>query len=308
MLKNEGFEPSTKPVCNECNGQILWDQESGEHVCTGCGAVTRSAEFDFLIPPSRRAMESALSQNPMAAVVRDDLDLPTVVGHGNVDAHGRPLGQNHEMKQLRKLSAVVSWDPRRRKMARVSTEIRRVAESLGLGNTVSVRAYEIYMKSFDSKVAKATSVTAAAAAAVCVACLELEIPRPSDETVALKANVDERKIRQHYKVLVKNTSAASIPNPAIYVPAIAARASLGGLTERKALELLTKIKGSDVFVGKRPVSIAAAALYLASVENHDPITQMRIAFAAGVSPITVRKRSSEIAQVLGMGFEEIALQ
>ena len=308
MLTNEGFDLPSKPVCKECLGQVLWDQESGEHVCTSCGAVTRSSEYDFLIPASRRAMESALSQTPMASVIHDDLELPTVVGHGNVDAHGRPLGQNHELRQLRRLSAVVSWDPRRRKMARVSTEIRRVAESLGLGNTVSVRAYEIYMKSFDSKVAKATSVTAAAAAAVCVACLELEIPRPSDETVALKANVDERKIRQHYKVLVKNVSTASIPNPAIYVPAIAARASLGGLTERKALELLTKIKGSDVFVGKRPVSIAAAALYLASVENHDPITQMRIAFAAGVSPITVRKRSSEIAQVLGRSFEEIALQ
>jgi transcription initiation factor TFIIB len=108
--------------------------------------------------------------------------------------------------------------------------------------------------------------------------------------------------------MLKNTNTANIPNPAIYVPAIAARARLSGLTERKAHELLTKIKGSDAFVGKRPVSIAAAALYLASVENQDPITQMRIAFAAGVSPITVRKRSAEIAKVLGTGFEEIALQ
>jgi transcription initiation factor TFIIB len=253
-------------------------------------------------------MESALSQSPMASVVRDDLDLPTVVGHGNVDAHGRPLGQSHELRQLRRLSAVVSWDPKRRKMARVSTEIRRVAEALGLGSTVSVRAYEIYMKSFDSKVGKASSVSAAAAAAVCVACLELEIPRPSDEAVALKANVDERKVRQHYKVMLKNTTTASIPNPAIYVPAIAARSRLSGLTERKAFELIAKVKGSEAFVGKRPVSIAAAALYLASVENQDPITQMRIAFAAGVSPITVRKLSAEIARVVGRGFEEVALQ
>jgi transcription initiation factor TFIIB len=244
----------------------------------------------------------------MASVVRDDLDLPTVVGHGNVDAHGRPLGQNHELRQLRRLSAVVSWDPKRRKIARVSTEIRRVAEALGLGSTVSIRAYEIYMKSFDSKVAKASSISAAAAAAVCVACLEMEIPRPSDEAVALKANVDERKVRQHYKILLKNTTLASIPNPAIYVHAIAARAALGGLTERKALEIISKTKGSEAFVGKRPISIAAAALYLASVETHDPITQMRIAFAAGVSPITVRKRSAEIATVLGRGFEEIALE
>src|SRR5260370_8680661 len=113
MLKNEGYDLSTKPVCKECLGQILWDQESGEHVCTSCGAVTRSSEYDFLIPASRRAMESALSENPMASVIRDDLELPTVVGYENVDAHGRALGENHELRQLRNPTPVAPWDPKR---------------------------------------------------------------------------------------------------------------------------------------------------------------------------------------------------
>jgi len=308
MLEDQVFDAGGRPVCSECRGKVLWDQEAGEHVCTSCGAVTRSPVVDFLIPASRKAMESALSQNPMASVIRDDIDLPTMVGQGNIDARGRLLGQSHELRQLRRLSAVVSWDPRKRKMARVSTETRRVAEALGLGISVSARAYEIYMKAFDSDVAKATSISAAAAAAVCVACLELEIPRPSDETVALKANVDERKLRHHYKVLLKNTSSAGVPNPAIYIPAIAAKASLSGLTERRALEVLSRIKGSESMVGKRPVSIAAAALYLASLETREPITQMRIAFAAGVSPITIRKLTSEIAQASGKGLEGIEVQ
>ena len=167
-----------------------------------------------------------------------------------------------------------------------------------MSSAVSVRAYEIYAKSFDSKAAKVKSVSAAAAAAVCVACLELEIPRPPDDVVALKVNVDERKLRYHYKILVKSTSISSVPNPAIYVSSIAARASLDGVTERKALDILARTKGSEALVGKRPVSIAAAALYLASLETRDPTTQMRLAFSAGVSPITIRKRSGEIAKAL----------
>ncbi|MGH9919291.1 MAG: transcription initiation factor IIB, partial [Nitrososphaerales archaeon] len=75
-------------------------------------------------------------------------------------------------------------------------------------------------------------------------------------------------------------------------------ASLDGVTERKALDILVQTKGSEALVGKRPVSIAAAALYLASQDRGGVTTQMRLAFAAGVSPITIRKRSAEVARAL----------
>jgi transcription initiation factor TFIIB len=298
MYGDQVFDARGRPVCRECLGETLRDQESGEDVCVSCGAVLGSSGSVLQVPASRIAMARELNRSPMTSVIHTDLELPTLIGSRNVDAKGRFIGQNYELKQLRKLGAIVSWDQKRRKMARVSTEIRRVAETLGLGNAVSVRAYEVYAKSFDSGAAKVKSVSAAAAAAVCVACLELEIPRPSDEIVALKANVDERKLRYHYKILVKNTSVSSIPDAAIYVSSIAARASLEGLTERKALEILKLTKGSQALVGKRPVSIAAAALYIASLETQDPTTQMRIAFSAGISPITIRKRSGELSQIL----------
>jgi transcription initiation factor TFIIB len=243
-------------------------------------------------------MARELNRGPMASIMRTDLEMPTLVGSKNFDAKGRLIGQSYELRQLRKLGAIVSWDPKRRKLARVTTEIRRVADALALSTAVSIRANEIYAKSFDAKAAKVKSVAAAAAAAVCVACLELGIPRPPDDVVALKANVDERKLRYHFKILAKHIAVSSVPNPAIYLSSIAARASLDGATERRALEILEKTKGCTALVGKRPVSIAAAALYLASLETGDTTTQMRLAFSARISPITIRKRSAEIAQVL----------
>ncbi len=301
MYSDQVFEANGRPTCRECLGETLHDQESGEDVCVSCGAVVRSSEASdsyLQLPASRIAMARELNRSPMASVMHSDLELPTLVGHRNIDGRGRQIGENYELRQLRKLGAIVSWDPKRRRMARVSTQIRQVAQALGLSSAVSTRAYEIYTKSFDSKAAKVKSVSAAAAAAVCVACLELEIPRPSEDAVAMKMNVDERKLRYHYKILLKDTSIASVPDPAIYISSIAARASLDGVTERKALDILTKIRGSQTLVGKRPVSIAAAALYLASLETRDPTTQMRLAFSAGVSPITIRKRSGEVAKEL----------
>jgi len=300
MYSDQALEAHGRPVCKECLGETLRDEESGEDVCVNCGVVVRSTDSVLQLPASRIAMARELNRSPMASVMHTDLEMPTMVGPRNFDARGRQIGQNYELRQLRKLGAIVAWDPKRRRLARVSTEIRRVAESLGLSANVSIRAYEIYEKSFDAagKGPKVKSVSAASAAAVCVACLELEIPRPPDDVVALKANVDERKLRYLYKVLVRNANIPSVPDPAIYVSSIAAKASLDGATERKALEILKRIKGNDALVGKRPLSIAAAALYLASLESGDPATQMRLAFSACISPITIRKRSGEIAKVL----------
>jgi transcription initiation factor TFIIB len=298
MYNDQVLDTHGRPTCRECLGETLHDEESGEDVCVSCGAVATSSNSYLQLPPSRVAMARELNRNPMASVMRSDLEMPTLVGNRNIDAKGRQIGENYELRQLRRLGAIVSWDPKRRRMAKVSTEIRQAAEALGLSSAVSVRAYEIYAKAFDSKGAKVKSVSAAAAAAVCAACLELEIPRPPDDMVAHKVNIDERKLRYHYKILVKGISVSSVPNPAIYVSSIAAKASVDGATERRALDILTLTKGSEALIGKRPVSIAAAALYLASLESRDPTTQMRLAFSAGVSPITIRKRSGEIANAL----------
>jgi transcription initiation factor TFIIB len=298
MYNDQALEARGRPTCRECLGETLHDEDSGEDVCASCGIVATSSDSYLQLPASRIAMARELDRNPMASVMHSDLEMPTLVGQRNIDAKGRQIGENYELRQLRKLGTIVSWDPKRRRKARVSTEIRQVAEALGLGGAVSARAYEIYAKSFNSNGTKVKSVAAAAAAAVCAACLELQIPRPPDDVVALKVNVDERKLRYHYKILVRSTNPSSVPNPAIYVSSIAAKASLDGATERKALDILAQTKGSEALVGKRPVSIAAAALYLASLESVGPTTQMRLAFAAGVSPITIRKRSGEVARAL----------
>lgn len=296
MYSEEVFDAHGRPVCRECLGETLRDDNTGENVCMSCGTVVSSRESVLQVPASRAAIEQSLSRSTMTPILHDDLEIPTVLGFRDVDAKGRRLGRNTELRQLRKLNAMVSWDPKRKKQARVASEIRRIADSLGLGSTVFLRALEAY-KSFDS-VSRVSSIPAAAAASVCAACFELDIPRPPDDIVAQRANISEKKLRYHYKILVRETNPRGAPDPAIYVSSIAARASLNGLTERKALEILARTKGCGEMVGKRPVSIAAAALYLAALETHAEATQMQLAFAARVSPITVRKRSAELARIL----------
>lgn len=287
-------------VCPHCLGELLWDQENSERVCTSCGAVSQSeADLFEQIAAVRGPAEGV--RRSAASSMAEDIGVSTTIGFKDVDAAGRQLGQSRDLKQLRKLNTMVSWDSKKRRLGKVSMEVQRVVQSLGLNQALGERAFKIYLKEFDAKSVRTRSLAAVATACVCMACRQMDVARPPNEIVAKKADVDEKKFRHYYRMLLSTEEARSVPSPANYVSAVAAKASLQGTTERMAIEILNRVKGDARLVGKRPISLAAAALYLASVKSGDRTTQLRLAYAAGVTPITIRKRSLEISDMLSAG-------
>ena len=283
--------------CPYCLGELLWDQENSERVCTKCGAVSQTeADIFEQVAIARRSPEG--QGHTASSAMAEDIGVSTVIGFRDVDAGGRQLGQSRDLRQLRKLNTMVSWDSNKRRLGRVSVEVQRVVQSLGLNQTLGERAFKIYLKEFNAKSVRTRSLAAVAAACVCMACRQMDVARPPNDVVAKRTEVDEKKFRHYYRLLLSNEDTRRIPSPASYVSAVAAKASLKGTTERMAIEILNKVKGDSRLVGKRPVSLAAAALYLASVKNGDRTTQLRLAYAAGVTPITIRKRSLEISDML----------
>jgi transcription initiation factor TFIIB len=96
-----------------------------------------------------------------------------------------------------------------------------------------------------------------------------------------------------------------LPVPSNSISRIAGKAKLSEKTARKALELLASVVDSAMLSGKNPVSLAAAALYLATIETKEYTTQLRIAIAADVSTVTVRKRCLEIIQLVKQSNPEL---
>lgn len=286
--------------CMHCLGQLLWDQESSERVCTRCGAVSQSEADVFEQMATSRAGPGGTTRSA-ASSMAEKIGVSTMIGFKDVDASGKRLGQSRDLRQLRKLNTMVAWDSKKRRLGKVSMEVQRVVQALGLNAALGERAFKIYLKEFNAKSVRARSLAAVAAACVCLACREMDIARPPNEIVAKKTDINEKKFRRYYRMLLSTQEARSVPSPVNYVSAVAAKASLQGTTERMAIELLNKVKGDARLVGKRPISLAAAALYLASVRNGDRTTQLRLAYSAGVTPITIRKRSLEISEMLAGG-------
>jgi transcription initiation factor TFIIB len=283
--------------CGLCRGEVLFDQGSGEIICTSCGAVSaRSSEFFSAMSEITRSASSR--RHERSNFLAEVSGVSTVIGGRDIDGRGQRLGQSRDLRQLRRLNTIISYDSRKRRLGKVSMEVSRVARSLGLSSLVAERAFEIYLRSFNSKSPRFRSLTAVAAASLCVACRELDIARPPNNVVALEAGVNKKQLRHYYRLLLGNESSGIVPEPANYVSSIAAKASLSGAIERTAIEIIAKVKGNPSLVGKRPTSIVAAALYLASVKGGQRSTQLRLAYAAGVTPITIRKRTLEISRIL----------
>ncbi len=284
-------------VCGYCLGDLLWDQESGERVCTRCGAVSQVEHDLFALATASRNVAGSLPRTTSSALA-EDIGVSTVIGYRDIDANGKRLGQSRDLKQLRKLNTMVAWDSKKRRLGKVSMEVQRVVQALGLNAVLGERAFKIYLREFHAKSVRVRSLAAVSAACVCMACRELDIARPPNDVVAKMVDVDEKKFRYYYRMLLGSEGTRTVPSPANYVSSVAAKASLRGTTERVAIEILNRVKGDSRLVGKRPMSLAAAALYLASVRNGDRTTQLKLAYAAGVTPITIRKRSLEVSDIL----------
>ena len=93
-----------------------------------------------------------------------------------------------------------------------------------------------------------------------------------------------------------------IDDPTIYISKIASRTGLDQKTQNRAIEILREAKKANAVVGKLPVGLAAAALYIASIMNSEEkrITQQELAEAAGVTEVTVRNRYKGLVKSLGM--------
>ncbi|MEM3168296.1 MAG: hypothetical protein QXM91_03080, partial [Nitrososphaerota archaeon] len=69
-------------------------------------------------------------------------------------------------------------------------------------------------------------------------------------------------------------------------------------TVQEAIRLLKEAAKRGATIGKDPVGIAAAALYMACQETMQNVTQKDIARAAGVTEVTVRNRFKGLKEVL----------
>jgi transcription initiation factor TFIIB len=89
-----------------------------------------------------------------------------------------------------------------------------------------------------------------------------------------------------------------IADPLTYVSKIAESTGISGKTQGMAIKILREARAKRAASGKDPMGLAAAALYIACLQNSEKKTQKDIAEAAGVTEVTVRNRYKSLKRQL----------
>jgi transcription initiation factor TFIIB len=299
-----------KGQCSECGGsELITDMISGEVVCFGCGRVLKETmlnqtpEWRAFTPKEKKVKTRV---GPPTSYTYHDKGLSTTFQTSR-DWYGKRLSAKTRQKMWR----LRKWDNRaklhlsvNRNLSQAMTELTRVADKLHLPKLVKDEAAMIYRKILYADLVRGRSIVSMMAASVYAACRFTETPRKIMEIV--KASSQDRKdVTQCYRLILRELNLRMpIDEPMKYISKIASTVGLNLKVQNQAMTLLKKARKMKTVIGKSPVGLAAATLYIASVMNGERVTQKDLAEAAGITEVTVRNRYKGLSKTLSLNVEE----
>ena len=298
-------QQTLRDKCPECgSANLIHDYDTGETVCGDCGLVLYGQMMDK--GPEWRAFtqEEKASRSrvgmPTSYSVHDK-GLSTAIGQIDRDAFGRrlPLSTRLLMWRLKK------WQIRSRahssvdrNLAQAMAELDRLSDKVYIPGPIKEKAAVIYRKALDKRLVRGRSIAAITAAAAYAACRGSGTPRALHE-IAEASLVDKRDVARCYRLLLHELDMhMPIADPLTYVSKIAERTGISGKTQGIAIRILREARKKRAAAGKDPMGLAAAALYIACLQNNEKKTQKDIAEAAGVTEVTVRNRYKPLKRQL----------
>jgi transcription initiation factor TFIIB len=292
--------------CPECGStNIIIDSDMGEYVCGNCGLViqedvpNQGAEWRAFTPQERASRARAGTPTKYSHY---DKGLSTVI-RVEKDAYGRPLSPKvkQQMWRLRR------WQMRSRVHASQSrnlmlamSELQRLSEILHIPTSIQDMASIVYRKTLNEGLVRGRSIGGMVAGALYAAIRFTKLPRTLKE-ISEASQRTQKEIARSYGVIVRNLEMRMpIDDPTDYVTKIAEKAKVSSEIEGLAIKLIEKAKKKYATTGKDPSGLAAAALYIASKQKKEKITQSRLAKAADVTEVTVRNRKRDLMKSLNM--------
>lgn len=296
--------------CPECGSpKFVRVYERAELVCAECGFIVHDKIMDM--GPEWRAFDQEQRDRrgrvgaPMTFTIHDK-GLSTMIDWRDRDSHGKDLTPKRraQIYRLRKWQRRIRVsDATERNLAFALSEVDRMSSHLGLPRNVREAAAVIYRRAVEERLIRGRSIEGVAAAALYAACRECKVPRTLDE-IAEVSRVSKKEIGRSYRFISRELLIHLRPtSPIDYIPRFGSELGLSGEVQSKAIELLKDAAKKGLTSGRGPTGVAAAAIYIASVQCGERRTQRDVADVARVTEVTVRNRYKELCEKLRLDVE-----
>jgi transcription initiation factor TFIIB len=299
--------------CPECSSKnLIHDSDTGETICGDCGLVLYEQMLDKgpewrAFTQQEKASRSRVGMPTSYSI--HDKGLSTTISQIDRDAFGRKLPQSTRLQMWR----LRKWQIRSRvhsstdrNLAQAMSELERLASKVNISPPIREKAALVYRKALDRGLVRGRSINAISAAALYAACRKSGSPKALRE-IAEASLVDKKDVARCYRLLLQELEFhMPVSDPLTYVSKIAEKNGVTGKTQGAAITILRNAKQQRFSAGKDPMGMAAAALYIACLQNGEKITQKDIAEAAGVTEVTVRNRYKTLKKQLKIELPERA--
>ncbi|MGP8077653.1 MAG: transcription initiation factor IIB [Thermoplasmata archaeon] len=293
--------------CTSCGSSHLTrDYERGELVCDECGLVLEESMIDQ--GPDWRAFDAEQGEKrartgaPTTLTIHDK-GLSTEIGWKNRDPYGKsiPTRNRAQLYRLRKWQRRIRVsNATERNLAFALAELDRIASGMALPRNVRETAAMIYRKAVNRNLIRGRSIEGVVAASLYGSCRQCNVPRTLDE-IASKSRIGRKEIGRTYRFMTRELHLKLMPTrPQDYIQRFCSELKLKGEIQSRANEILKLATERELTSGRGPTGVAAAAIYIASVQSGERRTQREVAEVAGVTEVTIRNRYKELTEKLNL--------
>ncbi|XP_076342105.1 transcription initiation factor IIB-like isoform X1 [Tachypleus tridentatus] len=265
---------------------LIEDYRAGDMICPECGLVIGDRVVDVGTEWRTFNNEKSTSDPTRVGAAENPLlngsDLTTVVGRGTGDASFDESGAA-KYQNRRSMS---SSD---RALTNAFREISNMADRINLTKTIVDRANSLFKQVHDGKTLKGRSNDAIASSCLYIACRQEGVPRTFKEICAV-SKVSKKEIGRCFKLILKALeTSVDLITTGDFMSRFCSNLGLPNTVQRAATYIARKAVELDIVPGRSPISVAAAAIYMASQASEDKKNQKEIGDIAGVADVTIRQ-------------------
>ncbi len=272
---------------------VICDHTNGEKLCKTCGVVVQDKIYDTELDTNSYKYTSGMNTVMPHSLILNDRGMSTSIADYDAKSSKR-FSNRKEHNKIEFLNKIVSCSNKKRNLKIVIDLLNRIKDKLSLTSVCIEDALLHYKKALEKRLIKGRSIKEIIVACVYLVCKKINIPRTLAE-ISQIVEADEIFAARCYRLLMRELKITHVQfKPAIFIRKIADEANINERTARESIDLLLAIQNENVFIGKNSLSIAAAILYITCRKHKQKISQAKLASAANINIMTLRKRLSEV--------------
>uniref|UniRef100_A0A7N8XFU2 Transcription initiation factor IIB n=1 Tax=Mastacembelus armatus TaxID=205130 RepID=A0A7N8XFU2_9TELE len=271
---------------NHPDAILVEDYRAGDMICPECGLVVGDRVIDVGSEWRTFSNEKALKDPSRVGDAQNPLlnggDLTTMISKGTGAASFDEFG-NSKYQNRRTMS---SSD---RAMLNAFKEISTMADRINLPRNIIDRTNNLFKQVYEQKSLKGRANDAIASACLYIACRQEGVPRTFKEICAV-SRISKKEIGRCFKLILKALeTSVDLITTGDFMSRFCSNLGLPKQVQMAATYIARKAVELDLVPGRSPISVAAAAIYMASQASAEKKTQKEIGDIAGVADVTIRQ-------------------